>query len=278
MKRSLPVRASTTMPELRALEHRRIAVTRAADQAAPLLERLRALGAEPLLASAIQILPPEDPLPLRAAARSLGDFDWVVLTSANAARALLELAPAATWPAELQVAAVGRATARVLAEGGARPPFQPTQGIAETLARELPIVAGARVLWPKGDIAQPVLSDGLAARGARVTAPIAYRTVAGVALLALADALRDGRVDALTFTSASTVRHVVEGLELEGLSLPALLASVAPGAISVVCLGPVTAAAARECGLPVTTIAEPHDDDGLIDALCRTLTPRGAAA
>lgn len=266
------------MAELRALEGRRVAVTRAADQAAPLLDRLRALGADPLLASAIQILPPQDPLELRAAVGALADFDWLVLTSTNAVRSVLALAPVASWPSGLRVAAVGRSTARLLEAAGASAVFLPTQGIAEALARELPMSAGARVLWPRGDLAQSVLADGLSARGASVVAPIAYRTVAAVALLALADALRDGRVDALTFTSASTVRHVVEGLELAGLSLPQLLASADAGAISVICLGPVTAAAARECGLPVTAVAEPHDDDGLIDALCRTLTPRGAAA
>lgn len=266
------------MAELRALEGRRIVVTRAADQAAPLLDRLRALGADPLLASAIQILPPEDPQPLHESIGTLASFDWLVLTSANAARSVLALAPVTSWPSGLRVAAVGRSTARFLEDAGASAIFLPTQGIAESLARELPMAAGARVLWPRGDLAQSVLADGLSARGASVSTPIAYRTVAAVALLALADALRDGRVDALTFTSASTVRHVVEGLELAGLSLPQLLASAEAGAIIVVCLGPVTAAAARECGLAVTTVAEPHDDDGLIEALCRTLTPRGAAA
>ncbi len=241
------------------------------------MEKLRAAGAIPFAAPAIEILPPDDPAPLRDALEALAAFDWLVCTSANAVRAVLaardELDLA--FPDALRMAAVGNATARALAEAGLRVHFQPSSAVAEALARELPVEAGARVLWPHGNLAGPEFADALSARGAIVTAAVAYRTVADIGLLGIVDALRDRRVDAITFTSASTVRHVVEGLAAAGVRLDRLPADARP---LIICIGPVSAAAARECGVTVDAIADPSDDDGLVAALIRTVSSRTATA
>lgn len=264
------------MAEARPLAARRIVVTRASAQGAALMDRLRSLGALPVAAPAIRILAPEDPAPLRAAAADLGSYDWLVCTSANGARALLGARPReAAWPAALRVATVGNATARVFADAGFAVAFQPSAAVADVLARELPVMAGERLLWPRGDLAKLELAEALAARGATVEAPIAYRTVSDIGLLGIVDALRDGRVDAITFTSASTVRHVVEGLAAAGVRLERLAKDSRP---LIVCIGPVSAAAAAECGLAVDGVADPHDDDGLVEALIRTFADRTAAA
>jgi uroporphyrinogen III methyltransferase/synthase len=263
------------MPDRGALTARRIVVTRAAAQSAALMDKLRLAGALPVATPAIQILAPEHPAPLREAAERLDAFAWCVFTSSNAVRALLAERGDAPWPASVRLAAVGNATARALTEAGLTVHFQPSTAVAEALARELPVVAGDRVLWPHGDLAKQELSEGLGARGAVVEAVIAYRTVSDIALLGVVDALRDGRVDAITFTSASTVRHVVEGLGAAGVRLEKLPAATRP---LIVCIGPVSAAAARECGLPVDGIADPSDDDGLVAALIRSFTGRTATA
>ncbi len=263
------------MPERGALTARRIVVTRAAAQSAALMDKLRAAGALPVATPAIQILAPEQPAPLYAAAAQLGSFDWVVFTSSNAVRALLDETSETPWPTTVQIAAVGNATARALIDAGLPVHFQPSTAVAEALARELPVDEGQRVLWPHGNLAKRELVDALVARGASVEAVIAYRTVSDIALLGVVDALRDGRVDAITFTSASTVRHVVEGLGAAGVRLDKLPPATRP---LIVCIGPVSAAAARECGLPVDGIADPSDDDGLVAALTRSFTSRTATA
>jgi uroporphyrinogen-III synthase len=268
------------MPDARALVAKRIVVTRAAAQAAPLLDKLRAQGAIPVATPAIQILPPDDAAPLRDAAAALATFGWIVFTSANGVRALFNAGSAARdastpWPEGPRVAAVGNATARALLDAGVRVDFQPSAALADSLGRELPLEAGTTVLWPRGDIAGPELATTLAARGGIVTDVVAYRTVADVGLLGIVDALRDRRVDAITFSSASTVRHVVEGLAAAGVRIDRLPAATRP---LIVCIGPVTAAAARECSLPVDGIAEPSDDDGLIAALVRSFANRTAPA
>lgn len=258
------------------LAAKRVVVTRAAAQAAPLMEKLRAVGAIPFAAPAIEVLPPDDPTPLHDALFALTEFDWLVCTSTNAVRALLAARDdvGVSFPATLRLAAVGNATARALDDAGVAIHFQPSTAVAEALARELPVEHGARVLWPHGNLAAPELAEALVARGAFVTTVLAYRTVADVGLLGIVDALRDRRVDAITFTSASTVRHVVEGLAAAGVRLDKLPSDARP---LVVCIGPVSAAAARECGLTVDGIADPSDDDGLVAALIRTVTSRTAA-
>lgn len=267
------------MADGRSLVSKRVVVTRAEAQATPLLDALRAEGAVPITAPAIRVLPPEDPAPLTAAVRALDTFDWLVCTSTNAVRAVArtraETGATGDWPATLRVAAVGNATAQAFGDDGLAVAFVPSSAVAEALARELPITTGDRVLWPHGDLADRTLAETLAERGAVVTAPIAYRTVSDVALLGIVDALRDGRVDAVTFTSASTVRHVVEGLTAAGVDLAR--PGTAPRPL-VVCIGPVSAAAARECGLTVDAVADPHDDHGLVAALKHAFAARSTAA
>ncbi|MFM8602910.1 MAG: uroporphyrinogen-III synthase [Gemmatimonadota bacterium] len=260
----------------RPLLGRRIVVTRSAQQSAGLLETLRALGAIPVAAPAIRLLPPEDRTPLFEAVRHLDSFDWLVCTSGNAVSALNEarLSLGLVWPARLRIAAVGAGTARALEDVGAQVAFVPTRALGEVLGRELPIASGESVLWPHGDLAGPAMLDGLLARKAMVTAPIAYRTVSDAGSLGVVEILRDGHIDAITFTSGSTVRHVAEGLSAAGIGLDSLDAGTRP---LIVCIGPVTAEAARSAGLPVDAVAATHDDAGLVDALLRSLTPRSMA-
>ena len=66
--------------------------------------------------------------------------------------------------------------------------------------------------------------------------------------------------DAVTFTSSSTVRHF-------------LASGAAVGTAKVVCIGPVTAATARELGLIVDAVADEYTEDGLIQALEGALSP-----
>jgi uroporphyrinogen-III synthase len=64
-------------------------------------------------------------------------------------------------------------------------------------------------------------------------------------------------VDAVTFTSSSTVRGFLAG-------------GPVPAGAKVICIGPITAQTARECGLTVTAVAGQYTEDGLIEALERT--------
>ncbi|HEY1014472.1 MAG TPA: uroporphyrinogen-III synthase, partial [Herpetosiphonaceae bacterium] len=142
--------------------------------------------------------------------------------------------------------------------------FIPSASLAEALAAEIGPVAGKRIIFPCGDLARDTLPAGLRARGAEVDAVIAYRTVPDPAIAGLLPLLRAAPPDAITFTSASTVRFLFAGLgaSLQPDAIRALLAPVA-----VACIGPVTAAAAREHGLRVAVEAGDHTSAGLLAAL-----------
>ena len=248
--------------ERRPLHGRRIAVTRARAQASGLAARLRALGAEVAETPAIRIEPRVVEGELERAVAEIAGYALVVLTSPNGAQLLFDALAARGLDARalsgVTVAAIGPGTARELERRGVRADVIPPRSIAESLAQELERidVDGRRVLIARASEARDILPEALAARGAEVDVVALYDTVAEP----LGDAQREAlaAADAVTFTSSSTVRFLLEALGSPRAALD--------GA-RVVSIGPVTSATARELGLEVATEATRHDIDGLVDAL-----------
>jgi uroporphyrinogen III methyltransferase/synthase len=231
------------------LEGRRVVITRAAEDAAGLARRLAELGATPVVIPAIRI-EFTDPLALDAALRRLSAYDWVVFTSRNGVEAVFRRATGLTGP---RVAAIGPATAAALRKRGVEPSLIPDRYVTEAIIPALGEVRGLRILLPRADIAREALAAGLRERGAVVDEVAAYRTVpAARSRPALSD------VDAVTFTSSSTVRGFLQG-------------GPVPINAKVVCIGPVTAETARAHGLTVARVAERYTEDGLVDALVAAL-------
>lgn len=260
----------------RPLQGRRVAITRPREQAPALADRLRALGAEVLACPTIAIAPLEDFAALDAALARLAEYDWLILTSANGARAVLrrlaELAGAASAPWPLapgarrpRLAAIGPATAAELERHGLRADFVPSTYVAEAIVDEIGDVAGQRLLLARADIARPALAAGLRARGARVDEVTAYRTLSGSLAEPFVQSLLSGELDAVTFTSSSTVRGLLAGLEAAGVDRAEARALLARAA--VVCIGPITATTARDEGLRVDAVARQYTAEGLVEAL-----------
>ena len=250
------------MTEGQALAGRRIVVTRAGEAGERFVARLRDYGAEPIVRPLIAISPPEDWGVLDDTLARLDQFDWLVCTSANAVAAILDRLARMeqTRPATLRIGAVGDATAAAFVEAGWRVDIIPTTQTAEGLVAALGQVSGQQILFPASDIARTTLADGLRARGATVTTVAAYRTITLAAGPddPLVAALRAGTIDAVTLTSPSTVRSFLRFLTL------ACTESFIP---AIVCVGPTTAAAAREAGLPLRAVAADHSEAGLLEAL-----------
>ena len=231
------------------LEGRRIAVTRPAPDAASLADRLAALGAVPLITPAVEVVP-TDPARLEAALRDVRRFEWIVFTSRHAVDAVLGRGHRLEGP---RIAAVGPATAEALAAAGVTVALVPPDHSAHGLLAAMGDVAGARVLFPASAIATRTLPEGLRSRGARVLEVVAYDTRPTRAVYEVLTG-----ADAVTFTSPSTVRGL-------------LAVNRVPPQARVVCIGPGTASAARDAGLEVAAVAEPHSEDGLVGALIRVL-------
>lgn len=245
------------------LTGRRVVVTRPRERAGPLVSALEAEGAEVILLPMIEVVPPEDPAPLEAAAARLGDWDWVVFTSVYAVHALRGAAAEPPDPDQGRPrwACVGHATAGAARAAGWAAELVPPRASAEALVsamRERTSLEGTRVLFPRASDAQRELPAALRAAGAVVDEVVAYRKVpprgapGGVAA-----ALRGGDADALTFTSPSTVRNF-----LRSFGVPA------PG-VRVVVIGRTTARAAEAAGVRVTAVAETATVAGLVDGVVR---------
>jgi uroporphyrinogen III methyltransferase/synthase len=237
----------------RPLFGRRIVVTRTRQQASQLASALREAGAEPIEVPVIEVVDPADGgAALQAAVTRLSSYDWVVVTSPNGATRLLAALPDARAFGTAKVAAIGPGTAATLAAGKVRADLVPERFVAEALLDALPDGPG-RVLLARAEVARAVLPDGLRARGWEVDVVDAYRTVPATISHEQREAV--ATADVVTFTSSSTVEH--------------LLAAIGTGGLppTIACIGPVTAATARDRGLDVAVEAPVHTIDGLVAAL-----------
>lgn len=244
-----------------------VLVTRTRQQASKLREQLEAAGAAVLEAPTIEVAPVDDFKAVDDALRRLADWDWLVLTSANAVDALADRLAAlgldARALAGVRVAVIGDATAQRLDERlRVRADFEPRRAVSEAFVEELAsreTLAGRRALLLRADVARPALAEGLRAQGCDVTDLAIYETRLAAALPddALA-ALREGRVQWVTFTSASTARNLVTLLGEER----ALLERV-----RIASIGPVTSEAVRELGLKVAVEAPAAGVEALAAAI-----------
>ena len=247
----------------------RVLVTRTRRQASTLAEALTAEGALPVLLPAIEIARRADPAAVLAAIEALGarDYDWIAFTSPNAVEAWFHLVREAGEDARLfsgtGIAAVGAATSRALEERGLSADLVPSHGSGDGLADALLErgVDGARVLVPRAERADPALVERRRAAGATVDEVTLYLAAPPAAPPPeVLDAVRAGGIDAVTFTSRSTVRNLATLLDADLAAL---------GGAVVACIGPQTAEAATEVGLPPHVVAEEPSVDALVAALRR---------
>ena len=258
----------STRPPFRPLAGRRIAVTRAREQAGDLVRALEALGAAVVCAPTIRIEPLRDLAPLRDALRRVADYSWVVFTSQNTVQivcdALVEWGYAPRDLANTRVAAIGPATGAALAARGVRVDALPDGYVAESLVTALAArgdLRGTRVLLPRAETARDALPEGLRARGATVDVIPVYRTMPELGDgPGLAREILDGRIDVVTFTSSSTVHAFVQAVGREAATCGRYRAAV---------IGPITAATARDYGLEIAIEAGEYTTAGLVEALVR---------
>jgi uroporphyrinogen-III synthase len=254
----------------------RVLATRADKQAGELVSELLGAGLDAIAVPTIAVELEPGGGALDAGARALGSYAWVVITSANGARALLAAAERVLTPFEgsrfaaiasaTRFAAIGSATRRALEVGGLEVDFQPSQSNADALAAELDVSPADRVLIVRGDLADQGLAARLRARGAEVDDVIGYRTreAPQASRGLLRQAMSDGPIAAVVFTSGSTVRGLValgRDESIDVLSLPC------------VCIGPETANEAGRAGFRVMAISPAPDSAALAAATAKALAP-----
>ena len=254
----------------RPLFGRRIVVTRSLEQAGELIEMLEERGAEAIPAPSIQIAPPEDADALGRACDEASTFDWIVFTSGNGVEYFMERLLATSDVRELKgvrICTIGPSTASRVARYGIRVDLTPPEFRAEAVVDAFKAtggVKGKRFLLPRADIARDLLADALREAGAFVLDVAAYRTIP-------ARAERDGgpdiyrmlldrQIDAVTFTSASTVKNFVAMLGPDQ-AVDLLRTTV------VASIGPVTAEAAQQLDIATNVMPRRYTIPDLVDAL-----------
>lgn len=255
--------------ERRPLFGARVLIPRPIEQSRRFADELASLGGEPVFAPVTRIAPPDDPEPLRAALRDLEEFAWVVLTSANAVRALFaELAALGLDARALglaKVACVGPVTAAELAHHGVRADVVPAHGDAVATAAAVLEAAGgeirqARVLLPRAQHGRDEAADALREAGADVEVAAAYKnepTPADDPSVQFGlRRLRRGRIDCVAFFAPSQVGALCD---LVGDGAEAVI----NGCAVVAAIGATTARALTQRGIRVDLIPSAPDAEVL---------------
>jgi len=251
----------TTMP----LSGMRVIVTRSADQAISLSNKLQNLGATTIEIPMIEIMPPSDTDSIDRSIRNLSKYDWIIFTSIHGVDFFLRRMAILQIPtsclSSVRIAAIGPATAAAVHSIGRGPDYVPSKFLSESIAAGLGDLQGKRVLLPRANIASKNLPLLLRDKGALVDEVVAYQTVVPRELKRdRVKAILESGVDIVIFTSPSTVRNFVNALG--HLSVTKELSNV-----RIVCIGPVTAEAARQLGMVVGVVANPHTVDALVESI-----------
>jgi uroporphyrinogen III methyltransferase / synthase len=261
--------------ESRALYGWKVLVPRTKDQAGAMSEQLASHGAVPVEVPTIAVEPPRTPAQMERAIKGLvtGRYEWVVFTSVNAVRAVREkfeeFGLDARAFAGVKIACVGETTAAAVRAYGINAELVPSgEQSSEGLLADFPPFDEVldpinRVLLPRADIATETLAAGLRERRWEIDDVTAYRTVRAAPPPAeIRDAIKSGGFQAVCFTSSSTVRNLVG------------IAGKPHARTVVACIGPQTAATAREFGLRVDVLPDTATVPALIDALAEFAAAR----
>jgi len=248
------------------LSGKRVAITRAREQAGVLREKLAALGAEVIEIPTIEIRPPDSWEPLDAAIRRLEKFDYLLATSANGVRNFLARLAACGRDVRdlkgLTIGAIGPVTAAELAGAGVKVDLLPSEYVAEGLLAALGDcdLRGKAFLIPRARAARDLVPRVLKERGARVEVVEAYQTVAPDISAEELARLLTPPPDVITFTSSSTATNFAKlvGEDRLGQTLHGVV---------IASIGPVTSETLRKLGLTVTLEAHESTMAGLAKAL-----------
>lgn len=250
--------------ERKPLWNKRILVTRARAQSSVLSERIRQLGGEVVEFPMIRVEETNDPF-LKESIEEISGYSWLVFTSQNGVEyfmdALFASGKDARSLAGANIAVVGNATAESLKKRGVNPDLVPERFVAESLLESmLPRISESdRILLVQGEQARGLLREGLE-KVAKVSNLAIYRTVKEDHWKQgdLTKYLSENKVDAITFTSSSTVNHLMEAYEGDLAQLQET---------PLISIGPVTTGTIKEFGLEPAKEASPHNLDGLVKAL-----------
>jgi len=260
-------------PILPPLRGKRILVTRAKAQSEAITTQLESLGATVVHCPTIQIVPPNSWEPLDAAIARIKEYDWLLFTSSNAVQYFFSRLNVSHSAKDIasgsqRICAIGPATSAAITAAGVPVHVTASDSVGEGALQALIEAAGGdqnlkdrRILLPRARAAREYLPNALMHLGAHVDAIEAYQTIKPeIDRESIVRLFSDASVDAITFTSSSTVTNFAEILGLTDLS------DLLSGTI-VACIGPITAGTAAAYGLNRVVQPAEYNSSALVDAL-----------
>jgi uroporphyrinogen III methyltransferase/synthase len=246
---------------------KKIVITRARAQASSLVSQLNKLGAQCLQIPTIKIIPAEDIAPLKRAIDHINTYDWLVFTSVNGVKFFFDTLFASGKDVRalghLKFACIGPVTKERLADHGIISDILPQTYRAESVVDAFSSIdmQGKKVLLPRAKVARTILPEELTKMGAVMDEVTAYETILSDGdkerLISL---LTDKEIDAITFTSSSTVSNFMSLLDAQDAK------DLLKGVI-IASIGPVTSDTARTLGIEPDIEADPYTIPGLVQGL-----------
>lgn len=251
---------------------KRIVITRPREQAAGWRSRLEELGATVLELPLIQVTKHYDKQVLVEVFAEIGQYEWLVFTSANGARFFFEEFHKGFDDIRAlglaQIAVVGEATAEVVRAQHLRVEVQPKKSNAEELARmlmERESLDSAKVLVITGNLNRDTLVDMLNDSRAIVDRLPIYKTEeTDLAGDPVAGDFRQHGADAILFASPSAAQSFFD--QASAFKLNAKARKPLAGSI-----GTTTTDAMKQLGLPVDFEADTPSIEALVTALQKKL-------
>lgn len=244
------------------LDEKHIVITRAQHQAQELAENIEAEGGIAVYYPCIALSQSNNSEYLDSALENLTKYDWLLLTSCNTAQVIAErlnaLALQIDW-SQIKIAVVGKKTQEAVQNLlSTNIDFIPEDYTAYDLAQTLPLSGGEKVLLPQSALAKDDIQDILIVRRADVTLIEAYSMTIAQGGDDVPDLLMQNQIDAITFTSGSTVRNFIQRIEpLRAFDIPAI------------CIGSSTYDVAIDAGFERSFYPENHTLPDMIDLLIR---------
>jgi len=200
------------------LAGRGIVVTRPAEQAKALADRIRCAGGHAIVFPAIEIMDVPDLGPLNAVMARLDEFDIAIFISPNAVNKAMSLI--GCLPPRLRVAAIGRGSVAALERFGIGAVSAPERRFDSEALLELPVLGdpvGKRVVIFRGAGGRDLLGATLVARGAHVEYAECYRRRRPhLDVAPLMQAWSRHEVHAAVITSSEGLANLFEMLEQPG--------------------------------------------------------------
>lgn len=240
-----------------------VLVTRPQHQSAGLCALIEAAHGRPVRFPAIEILGPADKRATREALAGARNADLLIFISANAVQYAYPLLPE-QLPLDIQIAAVGSATACALSDHGLEPTLVPERMDSEGLLAlpELLEVTGRSVYILRGNAGRELLQQTLHARGAEVHPIEVYRRALPQRRTAAANLV--GGWDRLVDVVIATSNAILDNL----FTLLGDAGAERLRATPLIVISRRMAEHAAQCGCAHIHVADSARDGDLLRSLC----------